>query len=215
MNSDRDADTLEPLMNTWRWFKDGATWYWVPRSRPASDAVQDLNPWSAAQLAEVLSAFRAIARVRMAVFNTPPESPPLSTSEWRWIPQETPHAAFENKLVTAVKTEPHPLTSATLTLDLDVWVRVASRKTPVRGWVPDAARVHLLFERNSPYGALSMDHTLFMDGATYDDSNAELHRLNQPLLQETLAAIEARVGFISEVEGRLPGVCRTGFGSIT
>lgn len=215
MEAHRDADTIEPLMNTWRWFKDGATWYWVPRSRPDSAEARDLNPWSATQLTEVLAAFHHIARVRTASFNTPPGSPSPATDEWRWNPGKTSHAEFERKLVTAVRTEPHPLSSATLVLDLNVWVRTASRKSPLRGWVPNAAHIQMLFEKDSPYGALSLEHTLFMDGATYDDSNAELHRLNQPLLQETLAAIEARVGSISEVEGRLPGITRTGFQSIT
>jgi len=214
MTSHRDTDTIKPLMDTWRWFKGAATWYWIPRSRPPSDKAPELNPWSATQLTEVLAVFHRIARVRTILFNTPPQSPRLSTPEVRWNKETMSHAEFEQKLITIVRTEPHPLISADLTLDLYVWVRTEPRNPPVRSWILNAASINLLFEENSPYGALSIEHTLFLDGATYDDSNSELHRLNQPLLQETLVDVEARLGPISEVEGRLPGIIRMGFESL-
>ena len=54
--------------------------------------------------------------------------------------------------------------------------------------------------------ALSLGHTLFVD---YPD-NAVLYRANHPLLARALAALTARFGPVTEVEG-LPGVFEGGF----
>ncbi|WP_375771384.1 hypothetical protein NR798_10925 [Archangium gephyra] len=213
MSSWRDEDTLEPLLDTWRRFKYAASWTWHPRSRPASDEARELNVWGAGQLADLLEVLRPIARVRTAHFNGPPGAPPPPVLESDWNEQETSHTGFERRLVELVRTTHGPLTGVELTFDLYVWVRTATARAPVRGWVRGAAEGVLLFETHEPYGVLSMDHTLFRDGATHGDSNAELHRLNNPLLKEALAEIEVRLGPIEHVEG-LPGVTRTGFDSL-
>jgi hypothetical protein len=214
MSSLREAPPIEPLQDTWGRFKHAASWMWSPRSRPASDEAPALNVWGAGQLAELLEALRPIARVRKASFNGPPDSPPLAAPECHWDWRQAPPAGFERSLIEAVRTAPSPITTVELMFDLYVWVRTATASAPVRGWLAGAAQGDLQFETSSPYGALMMNHTLFRDGATHGDSNAELHRLNSPLLRQALAAIEERLGPITEVEG-LPDVTRTGFASIS
>jgi hypothetical protein len=214
MSSHRDAAPLEPLLDTWRRCKYAASWTWAPRSRPPSDEARALNAWGASQLVDLLEVLRPIARVRTALFNGPPDSPPLTTPKCTWNEQETPHTGFERKLVEAVRTASGAITLVELTFDLYVWVHTATERSPVRGWVRNAAEVDLQFEAHDPSGVLSMEHTLFRDGATHGDSNAELHRLNSPLLKDALAAIEARLGPIVHVEG-LPGVTRAGFESLS
>lgn len=213
MDSLRDNDTVEPLLDTWRYFKYAASWMWSPRSRPASNEARVLNAWGADQLTSLLEALRPIARVRTALLNGPPDSPPLSNPEFTWDKRQTPHAGFERRLAEALRKAPIPITSLELTLDLYVWVRTAAAHTPTRGWVRGLADADLQFEVESPYGALMMNHTLFRDGATHGDSNAELYRLNSPLLKQALAAIETRLGPIEHIQG-LPGVTRTGFSPV-
>ena len=130
--------------------------------------------------------------------------------KFTWNEQNASHAEFELSLVEFIRTASNAVTSIEMTFDLYVWVHTATVNSPVRGWVRKTAEVGLQLEIRNPYGALSMDHTLFRDGATHGESNAELHRLNNPLLKEALAAIEARLGPIVEIEG-LPDVTRTGF----
>ncbi|HEX8705972.1 MAG TPA: hypothetical protein VF815_44460 [Myxococcaceae bacterium] len=213
MSSLRDEPPIEPLLDTWGRFNDAARWRWSLRTRPASDEAPVLNAWGAGQVAEFLEALRPIARVRQAFFNGPPDSPPLAVPEHTWNERQESHARFESALLEAVRTSPTPITSAELRFDLYVWVRTPTSGAPVRGWVAGTAESDLQFETRNPYGSLTMDHTLFRDGATYWDANTTLHRLNSPLLRQALAAIEARLGPIQEVEG-LPDVTRTGFESI-
>lgn len=212
MTSLRDADTLQPLLETWRRFKYAASWLWTPRSRPVGETPQALNAWGVAQLNEVFHTLSPLMRVRTALFLGRPDAPPPPVSKFTWAGHEEPHAKFEQKLIDFMKECPIALGSVEMTFDLHVWVHLELRQAPVRGWVDEAANVDLDFEPRSPYGALSMNHTLFRDGATHGDSNAELHRLNNPLLKKTLEMIESRLGTIDEVEG-LPDVTRTGFES--
>jgi hypothetical protein len=100
-----------------------------------------------------------------------------------------------------------------LSFDLDVWVRTTEGRTPVRGWVRNVMSGEFMLETASPYGALMMDHTLFLGGSLHGVSNTDLHRLNAPLLANALEAIEARLGPITEVSG-IGGVTRTGFKSM-
>jgi hypothetical protein len=212
MISLRDDDCIEPLLDTWRHLDHAASWIWSPRSRPTSDEAPVLNAWGADQVADLLDALRPIARMRRARFNGPPDAPP-APPERTWIGKDTPQASFERALIDAMRAAPGPITTVELVFDLYVWVRTAAARTPMRGWVRNAAYGDLQFEKDDPYGALMMQHTLFRDGATHGNSNTELHRLNRPLLKDALEAIETRLGPIVHVEG-LPDVTRTGFASI-
>lgn len=200
--SPHDEPCTAPIMDTWRNWDGAGSWTWSPR-----------GPWGVDQLAAVLDALHPIARVRAAVFGGPPDVPPLAMPERTW-PEGVTHDAFERSLVEAALNEAVPITTIDLVLDLRVWVRTAtSGTTPVLAWVNRAAEVALYFGPTSPHGTLDIHHTLFIDGNLAGDPNTELHRLNQPLLRDALAAIESRFGPITEVAG-LPGVSRTGFTSI-
>lgn len=197
-----DEPRIMPIMDTWRNWDRAGTWVWTPR-----------GAWSADRLGAVLDVLRPLARVSAAMLGGPPDAPPLATPELAWS-DSVAHAAFERALVETVRTATVPITTIDIALDLRVWVRTAtSRTTLVRGWVHRAAEAALYFGPTSPQGALSIHHTLFMAGNLAGDPNTDLHRLNQPLLRDALAAIELRLGPITEVEG-LPGVIRTGFASL-
>lgn len=206
----RDNPTIEPVMDSWRNYSDAASWIWEPRSRPESDEAPALNVWGAEQLSQLLEAIRPLARVRKAFFGGPPESRPLPVPERTWDERESSNAGFERMLIHSLRTASIPITVVELRFDLDVWVRTKEGRVPVRGWVRGAMRGELMLETQNPYGALMMNHTLFLGGALHGVSNADLHRLNAPLLAEALEAIEARLGPITEVDG-LEAVMRTGF----
>jgi hypothetical protein len=198
----QDEPCVAPILDTWRNWDRAGSWLWSPRV-----------PWSVDELALVLDVLRPIARVREALFGGPPDAPPLATPEHEW-PEGVRHDVFERSLVEAARAAAVPITTIDIVLDLRVWVRTApSPATPVLGWVRSAAEMSLYLDDQSPYGALMIHHTLFVDGNLSGEPNTELHRLNQPLLCDALAAIESRLGPITEVEG-LPGVSRTGFASL-
>lgn len=201
MTALRDEPCVVPVMDTWRNWDRAGSWLWSPRI-----------PWNVDQLAAVLEVLHPIARTREALLGGPPDAPPLAMPERVWH-DGVAHAVFERSLVEAARTAAVPITTIDLVLDLRVWVRTATTRTmPVLGWVRSAAEVSLYFAGRNPYGALVIHHTLFIDGKLAGDPNIELHRLNQPLLRDVLAAIESRFGPIIEVEG-LPGVSPTGFTS--
>ncbi len=213
MRPDRDQPCIEAVMDTWRNWSGAGTWTWAPRTRPTGDAAADLDRWGAAQVAALLEALRPFARVREALLDGPPEAPLVASGEFRWS-GEAPHAEFERAVIDAVRTASGPVTTIDLAFDLHVWVRTAASPTmPVRGWVRGLGTASLVVRRADPYGALSVHHTLFVDGILNGDSNAELHRLDQPLLRDALDSLEARLGPIVEVAG-VPGVGRTGFASV-
>lgn len=208
MRSEYDPACIEPVLDTWGNWGGAATWTWSLRDRPG----EDHNRWAAGRVEALLAALRPIARVREVLFDGPADATPLAEPERTW-PDGVAHQEFERAVIDAVHAAPVPVATVDLTLDLHVWVRTARDAAPVRGWVRSISSASLVFDE-APYGAWMMHHTLFIDGQLHGDSNAELHRLNQPLLRDTLAAIEATLGPIIEVTG-LPGVTRTGFASLT
>jgi len=210
VSSSRDNPTIEPVMDTWRNYSSAATWIWEPRSRPEGDDAPALNTWGADQFLQLLEALRPLARVRKAFFGGPPESRPLPVPERTWDERGSSNAGFERMLINALRTAATPITVVELSFDLDVWVRTQEGRAPVRGWVRGAMRGELMLETQNPYGALMMNHTLFLGRSLHGVSNADLHRLNAPLLTKVLKAIEEHLGPITEVDG-LEGVTRTGF----
>jgi len=214
MNSRQDEPDITPVLDTWGNSSHAASWMWSPRSRPASHEVVALNAWGADELTLTLETLQPFARVRSAYFDGGPGVPLVNPSR-DWNSLMTSQAGFVRGLVNTLRNSRQVITSVSLTLDLDVWVRVAAGGAPVRGWVSGMADANLFFD-DDPYGAISMGHTLFVDGAWFGqsgDSNTELHRLNAPLLKDALARIEARLGPIVEVDG-LDGITRTGFASL-
>jgi hypothetical protein len=206
----RDNPPITPVMDSWRNYSSAASWLWTPRSRPEGDDAPTLNAWGAEQLSQFLEALRPFARIRTAFFGGPPESRPLPVPEHTWDERESSHAGFERMLIHALRTASIPITVVELSFDLDVWVRTQEGSPPARGWVRGLMRGELMLEMENPYGAVMMNHTLFLGGSFHGRSNADLHRLNAPMLATALKTIEARLGPITEVEG-LDEVTRTGF----
>lgn len=200
-SSIRDEPCVTPIMDTWRNWDGAGSWTWSPR-----------GPWGVEQLAAVIDALRPIARVHKAIFGGPLDASPIAMPEHTWR-EAVRHDDFERSLIETAVNEVAPITTIDLVLDLRVWVRTAtSRVTPVLGWVCRAADVAIYFGPGAPHGTLEIHHTLFIDGNLAGDPNAELHRRNQPLLRDALAAIESRLGPIAEVAG-LPGISSSGFTS--
>ncbi len=209
-----DDPCVPARLDTWRNCSAAGRWTWSIDRQPASDAVADVNAWATAELKGLFDAIRPFARVREMLLDegtdVPPEALDVTSRELRWQPG-VPHDAFERHLLERTRTMSVPIANIALAFDLLVWVRTdASPTVPVLGWVHRIGGGTLAL-RPLPAGAsLEMHSTLFFSGNWYGDSNLELSRLNQPLLRDALAAIEAKGGPITEVDG-LPSVSRTGF----
>ena len=59
----RDEPCVEPAHDTWRPWTGAARWTWAPAAGPAGDGRDALNPWVADQVARLLDALGAIARM--------------------------------------------------------------------------------------------------------------------------------------------------------
>lgn len=214
MMSIQDAPCITPCLDSWSHRDHAATWMWTPRSRPSSDQADVLNAWTVGQIEALLRAFGPWARLRSAWLTSPAKLPQASAQYVWGTTASSDQAGFVREVLTALATSAAPVTSVELTLDLFVWVRTQPNLPPEQGWILGLARVDLQSETESPYGALMMNHTLFRDGQTLVRSNAELHRLNQPLLAAALTEIESSLGLIDSVEG-LPDVYGGGFRSLS
>lgn len=205
----RNNPSIAPVMDSWGNHSSSASWIWVPRSRPDSEAAAALNAWGTEQLSRLLEAVRPLARVRTAFFGGPPEVPPLPEPERTWNERESSHTGFEQLLIRSLRTAPTPVTVVELSFDIDVWVRTEENRPPVRGWVRSAMDGELMLEAESPYGALTINHTLFLGHSLHGVPNTELHRLNAPLITQVITSITEQLGPITEMEG-LQGVTLTG-----
>ncbi|HEX6938801.1 MAG TPA: hypothetical protein VF158_05275 [Longimicrobiales bacterium] len=119
-------------------------------------------------------------------------------------------AAFVARVRQVIETFPAAVRAVEADVDVIAYVRTAdSPDRPVR------ARARLgdvlyTFGGEKPAVCLSVQHTLFAPYSPYGLDNAELHALNQPLLEAALRRWEERVGPIIEFEG-YPGIFRYGF----
>ena len=207
-----DEPPIEPLMRTWKNASYAGSWTWTPATRPASDTPKDLNPWARSQLQAIFEAFDGFARLRSLLVQGPADGPQPAVSKYSWN-GETPHSRWLQSVLAGVASSSAPITAIEAELDLHVWVETRdSDPGPRLAWVASLADLDLAAEAQNPYGCLWVHHTLFRDGNQTGESNAELHRLNQPLLREGLRRIAERVGPITDIEG--VDVCVEGFHSL-
>jgi hypothetical protein len=209
MTPSREAPCIEPIPDGARWCVAAATWRWSLRARPSGDAATAINPWGASQLAALLAALTPLARVRELRFATPAKLDLLAAASYLWTPGE-PHAAFERSAIELVRTAVLPIAAIHVVLDVCVWLRTPpGADAPVRGWIGAALRGALRPEADAADAELHLDHTLFFDPAPHGVTDAELARLNQPLLRDALAALDAGPGPIDAASGSF-GVLRAG-----
>ena len=210
LEPDRNAATSEPRLDTWRWQKYAGAWCITPASGPVSSA-HETNAWFVTTLAATFEAFASLARAWRIQFGTlaNDDVPPVDI-EWH---EGEPHGTFVAKALERIGTYPAPIYSLRVALDLCVYVRTdLSPDVPVRAWVRDLGGFALWAAANDsePYACFEIAHTLFRPESVNAADNAELHALNQPLLEHSLRCWEKRLGPIRDIEGP-SGIFRYGF----
>lgn len=189
-----------PLYDTWRRWKYAGSWTWAPAPPAIGHDVGAMNAWSARFVGTAFDALGSAVRARRALL----EGPPGATLG---VPAlEAPTIA---QLADAIASQAQLVQTLDVELDLHVWYRSAPGSQPVRGWLERGAMLWVALG-DAPSIALTLDHTLFIDGNLNGDSNHELYLKNQPILAGMIAALSASFGPVAEFEG-LPSVTGAGY----
>ena len=159
-----------------------------------------MNGWSARFVREVLDALGASARARSALLEGPPGAALGSPA------MALPTAA---QLAGALSVQPQLVQTVDIELDLHVWYRSIAGTQPTLAWLERGAMLWVALG-DAPSVALTVDHTLFIDGNLNGDPNHELYLKNQPILAGMIAALSRRLGPVAEFEG-LPSVTAAGY----
>lgn len=131
-----------------------------------------MNGWSARFVREVLDALGASARARSALLEGPPGAALGSPA------MALPTAA---QLAGALSVQPQLVQTVDIELDLHVWYRSIAGTQPTLAWLERGAMLWVALG-DAPSVALTVDHTLFIDGNLNGDPNHELYLKNQPIL---------------------------------
>ena len=200
MTEPSPLDCTVPLHDSWRRWRYAGSWTWIPTAPPAARDVGAMNAWSARFVTNVLDALRTSARARQALL----EGPPGASLDVRAL--EAPTAA---RIADAIAAQPQVVQTLDIELDLCVWYRSAAGAPPTLAWLERGAKLWVSLGA-APSIALTVDHTLFIDGNLHGDSNHELYLLNQPILAGMIAALSRCFGPVAEFEG-LPSVTAGGY----
>lgn len=189
-----------PLYDTWRRWKYAGSWTWVPAPPAIGQDVGAMNAWSARFVRTAFEALGNAVRARRATLEGPPGAP-------LGVPAlEAPTVA---QLADAIEAHAQLVQTLDVELDLCVWFRSVAGAPPVRAWLERGAMLWVALG-DAPSLALTVDHTLFIDGNLNGDSNHEFYVKNQPVLAGMIAALSASFGPVAEFEG-LPSVTADGY----
>lgn len=189
-----------PLYDTWRRWKYAGSWTWVPAPPTIVQGVGMMNAWSARFIHTVFEALGTAARARSARLDGAP-------GETLGVP------VLENPMVTEIADTIEAQRQVVQTLDIELDLRVWYRATPgapaALAWLERGAMLWVSLG-DAPSIALTVDHTLFIDGKLTGDSNRDLFLMNQPILVGMIAALSSCFGPVAEFEG-LPSVTAAGY----
>ncbi|RME25322.1 MAG: hypothetical protein D6798_09255 [Deltaproteobacteria bacterium] len=198
----RDDPDCRPVMDSWRYRQDVATWYFTAARNP--DPGVSGNAIIADILRRSIHACRDFLRLRTAEMQGPARSLPTLQRG----PDESAEA-FEARALHAVETAPLDLDSFFADLDLNAWVRLEPGGPLQRGWIRSAGSFDLTLHPDDLYLALTLNVLAFCDGNMVGEDNHDLYLRNAPLLADALHRLEEQVGPITEWEGE-PAVGRYG-----
>ncbi len=189
-----------PVYDTWRRWRYAGSWTWVPSPPAIVQDVGMMNAWSARFIHTVFEALGTAARARSALLDGAP-------GETLGVPALA--APTVTEIADTIASQRQVVQTLDIELDLRVWYRAAAGAQPVLAWLERGAMLWVSLG-DAPSIALTVDHTLFVDGNLNGDSNQELFLMNQPVLAGLIAALSSRFGPVAEFEG-LPSVTAAGY----